>query len=50
MANPQTIHSWGQQVATQLAQLNPKQFGVKNNSGGGWKQFIANNPDKIKRG
>ena len=31
-------------------QLNPKQFGVKNNSGGGWKQFIANNPDKIKRG
>ena len=27
MANPQTIHSWGQQVATQLAQLNPKQFG-----------------------
>jgi len=31
-------------------QLNPKQFGVINNSGGGWKQFIANNPDKIKRG
>ena len=27
MANPQTIHSWGQQVATQLAKLNPKQFG-----------------------
>ncbi len=27
MANLQTIHSWGQQVAAQLAQLSPKQFG-----------------------
>ncbi|BEI36437.1 D-alanine--D-alanine ligase [Polynucleobacter sp. HIN7] len=27
MANLQTIHPWGQQVAAQLAQLSPKQFG-----------------------
>lgn len=27
MANLQTTHFWGQQVATQLAQLSPKQFG-----------------------
>jgi D-alanine-D-alanine ligase len=27
MANLQTVHFWGQQVATQLAQMSPKQFG-----------------------
>jgi crossover junction endodeoxyribonuclease RuvC len=32
-------------------QANPKQFGQKKgSSGGGWKQFVTNNPDKIKRG
>jgi crossover junction endodeoxyribonuclease RuvC len=32
-------------------QANPKQFGQnKDSSGGGWKQFVTNNPDKIKRG
>lgn len=30
-------------------QAAPKQFGQKNNRGGGWKQFLANNPDKVRK-
>jgi crossover junction endodeoxyribonuclease RuvC len=29
-------------------QANPKQFGSNKGKGGGWKQFISNNPDRLK--
>jgi crossover junction endodeoxyribonuclease RuvC len=30
-------------------QSNPKQFGHKKNSSGGWKQFLSENPDKVRK-
>lgn len=29
-------------------QYSPKQFGSKKGKGGGWKQFVQNNPDRLK--
>lgn len=29
-------------------QFNPQQFGKKKSGGGGWKQFLSENPDRLK--